>query len=571
MLQKQIVISSAFLLAFLDIGSNINQACAQANVKTPMTQNLDSNGYDITAINLLDAANIEADLLDVVDIQAQGPWADPRAFGAIPDDAIDDTSAIQDALDTGLSVRLAPGAYRVSSSLQFTADGQHLEGWGGFLQTRIDWVGGDNDSIVETDSSALRHYMGVKNLYFVSTNDGIVGIDITNMSHSRFEFLNIHVHGNHTRGIYGKGSLNGDRPYHNYISQVAVASDNVGLATTGSVGIYIDRILTTEVGNHNGGNANTVIGGHLTGMDYGVIVADGIGNRFISVTSESITKSHYEFGVAASDLAGTATSAFVNSLTDSGLSEPSNAYIGGAITITGGTGAGQVRPILFHGSDTFYVSPYWTTLPDTTSTYAVVGEQGQDNSIYSPYAEGDSASGASFLKLHPGVLGTTLKGGMITAVSTTVSSGPLRTADNLTPSGWKEPIPINFVVDNVASSATSLVLKPVGSQRASIAPLGTWHVVGADVTVNGGIAGGLGEIWITSNGGKLTSQPNIRLSPGTTYNALGGSNTQVMFSTEELKSGSTYNHVGLLMDTDAAWAPNATLDVFVTLYVQMRR
>jgi len=560
--QKKIAITSVLLLIGLAMGANTKHVYAAPPVKTTGAESLDPSGYDIESIRRLAAD----------DIQIKGPWADPRAYGAIPDDGIDDTVAIQAALNTGHAVYLASGIYQVSSSLQIPAPGQHLEGYGGFGQAQILWTGGDNDSIIETIDDKIYHYVAIKNLFIVSNNDGVVGIDISEMSSSNFENLNISVKGNNTRGIWGEGDIRGDRPHYNYLYQVSVASDNIGGTTIGSVGIYFERVLTSETGNHNGANANAVIGGHLTGMDTGIIIADGIGNRFIGIASESIMKNHYEFGAAASDLTGMATRATVNSLTDSSQSMGVNNYIGGAITITGGTGVGQVRPILNHGTDTFTVEPYWTTLPDKTSTYEVVGEQGGDNSIYSPYCEGDSVSNPNFLKLHPGVLGTTFKGGMIGSLGTgsIISSAPLRTCDNLTPSSWKEPIPIVFSVDRVASSATNLVLKPIGVKRSGLAPLGTWHILGADVTVNGGISRGLGEIWVTANDVKITSHPNIRLTPETTYNAMGGSNTQVMFSTEELRSSSSYNHVGLIMNTDRKWAPR-NLDIYVTLYVQRRR
>jgi len=72
------------------------------------------------------------------------------------------------------------------------------------------------------------------------------------------------------------------------------------------------------------------------------------------------------------DAAGTPESATATSLTDTGAF--SGDFSGGYVAIVGGTGAGQMRPILSSTSDTLTLDAgnAWTTTPDTTSEYVAV-------------------------------------------------------------------------------------------------------------------------------------------------------------------------------------------------------
>jgi hypothetical protein len=72
------------------------------------------------------------------------------------------------------------------------------------------------------------------------------------------------------------------------------------------------------------------------------------------------------------DASGTADSATETTLTDAGAF--SGDFSGGFVAITGGTGAGQMRPILSSTSDTLALDPSdaWTTTPDKTSEYVAV-------------------------------------------------------------------------------------------------------------------------------------------------------------------------------------------------------
>ncbi|WP_428936901.1 RHS repeat-associated core domain-containing protein [Fontivita pretiosa] len=73
-------------------------------------------------------------------------------------------------------------------------------------------------------------------------------------------------------------------------------------------------------------------------------------------------------------VAGKATSATSNTLTDTTRSEPTGSFAGYTIVITSGTGSGQQRRVIAYNgtTDTFTVDSNWTTTPDTTSYYALL-------------------------------------------------------------------------------------------------------------------------------------------------------------------------------------------------------
>ena len=78
-------------------------------------------------------------------------------------------------------------------------------------------------------------------------------------------------------------------------------------------------------------------------------------------------------GVKESD-AGTASSATDSTLVDSTKSWTNDAFIGKAVILKTGTGAGQIRKITDNDGTSITVSPNWTANPDATSTYTIVDE-----------------------------------------------------------------------------------------------------------------------------------------------------------------------------------------------------
>lgn len=98
--------------------------------------------------------NVEAKLAQVVSV---------KDFGAVGDGVADDSSAIQDALDTGLSVYVPQGTYLISTALQLNTTSQMIYGDGpqSILLTETD---------IETMYSSTSVFgITLSNLYFKNT------------------------------------------------------------------------------------------------------------------------------------------------------------------------------------------------------------------------------------------------------------------------------------------------------------------------------------------------------------------------------------------------------------------
>ena len=67
----------------------------------------------------------------------------------------------------------------------------------------------------------------------------------------------------------------------------------------------------------------------------------------------------------------TATSATASSLTTTGAGLTADDHQDKVLKITSGTGSGQYRSIVSNTTDTYTITPNWTTTPDNTSTYNV--------------------------------------------------------------------------------------------------------------------------------------------------------------------------------------------------------
>ncbi len=107
---------------------------------------------------------------------------------------------------------------------------------------------------------------------------------------------------------------------------------------------------------------------------------DLIKDTFGNITNVVVWRTHERAGNGGSrtveafqgDAAGTAELADATSLTDTGAF--TGDFSGGYVAIVGGTGAGQMRPILSSTSDTLTLDAgnAWTTTPDDTSEYVAV-------------------------------------------------------------------------------------------------------------------------------------------------------------------------------------------------------
>jgi len=84
-------------------------------------------------------------------------------------------------------------------------------------------------------------------------------------------------------------------------------------------------------------------------------------------------------GVFRQFATGTATSATTTTIVQTGKTWTPSQWINSQVRITAGAGAGQVRTISANTADTLTVSAAWTATPDSTSQYAI---EGNDDFIY---------------------------------------------------------------------------------------------------------------------------------------------------------------------------------------------
>lgn len=524
-------------------------------------------------------ATVHQKLQDVVsafDFLPAAQIAFIQARNTASQDATVVTAGINAALATGRGVLLPKGKYAINSSLQLTAEGQVLRGEGRYDCTHLLWVGGTGDTFIETNNTNLKWHCEVREMRLTFNADGMTGIDWSNVSYGTLENVNIDGYGNNVVGVRLKGNgTYGDRPYYNTFRQIDIASNNIGGVTSGSIGWYGQRSESPiEAGNFNGPNANQWFGGRCSGMSKAFYFEDAVGNSFFGCVSESVKTSHFEFGVATPyypAVGGAAVfAATVNTLTDnSSIPMTTNQYVNGMLYILSGTGAGQYRQILTNTTSVFTVYPYWDVVPDNTSTYQLFPEAGQNNTIQGCYGEGDATSSPDYLKLHPGAVSAYIYGGLQTSLGTIIDDVP-RVGNRFNPGGWKDPVAFTFSTVDLPKNSSNLALAPVGWLRNNLSIPGYWHVSAIDVGINGAITSGTIKIWVTQNGAKINTNPDMQITSLSSFNTGGGSIKQGIYSTNAIVSTSGYSQFGVQVDTDSILLPDATLDLYVTLYVVAR-
>lgn len=112
------------------------------------------------------------------------PVGDVRRYGAAADGTADDTTALQAALDTGQSVFLPKGTYRVTRTLRFRASGQIFSGEGtGSIDSpalaRIVYTGEPKGKVLSVSTgSAHLQQCTIRNLVVDGNNRANMGIEL---------------------------------------------------------------------------------------------------------------------------------------------------------------------------------------------------------------------------------------------------------------------------------------------------------------------------------------------------------------------------------------------------------
>lgn len=349
---------------------------------------------------------VQAKLRDVVSV---------KDFGAVWDNVADDTAAIQAAIDSTagpIEVRLPPGTGKITGTIYLRRDGVRIVG-AGCAVTNVRYVNTAGGIVFSGDTnttSSQNEYADCALLDFTvvrsdndfaaaAKTDPSVVVDLTSFSYSHFNIGAQTVRANACI-YYGQGNA-GTAPYFNHIETKSGwfgGTDKTQTAIRFRGGAW--------TGGSSGPNANMI--GPVTRAASLSIVADigvGQGNLFSQISGESIADAFIRLGGNAAVQTGTSTgSNGAITLKDTGKSWATNAYVGGAVKITSGTGSGQVRRIASNSATELKLSSAWAAIPDNTSGYAIYENRCSDNKFINVRQEGSGTS--TFIDANPDSVNT---------------------------------------------------------------------------------------------------------------------------------------------------------------------
>jgi hypothetical protein len=186
-------------------------------------------------------------------------------------------------------------------------------------------------------------------------------------------------------GTLGTGSIIGYNPTHREMFWVEAGSRNILKSkldvdyqrVAGAVSSATTTSITDTTKNLD---EDMFIGGYVTitsgtGVGQCRQIVDNSNNSFVVYPTWAITPdntSQYEVKMTVFDY-GKATAVTTTTLSDSTKTWIASALVNLQVKITSGTGAGQVRFITANTTNQITVSVAWTTNPDTTSTFEIVG------------------------------------------------------------------------------------------------------------------------------------------------------------------------------------------------------
>lgn len=486
-----------------------------------------------------------------------------KQYGATGDGVTNDATAIQTAIDAvttlGGVAYFPAGVYLIgTTSLTIGKLGTRLIGEGSECTT-IKYTG-TGTALKNSHATAMRSHVGIEDLFFdLSTaSSGAIAVDFTCWSYSLFKRILIDIAGTNKIGFYGNANTLGSAPYYNKFDQCDVIGNNHLGATTGSHGFRFD--VFDNSGSFQGPNGNIVTGGRVAGLDTAFRIIGGNGNQFFGVNSESCTEYHYRFGTTATHDTGTLTSATTTTATDTGATWNNNAYINGALRITGGTGSGQYRRIIANTATVITVDYKWNTVPDATSTFEIYPATAVENDILSPRAEGSSSFNPDFVRCEASAHATRVTGGVISSLGTgkTISTVMFRWADVWRPGSYRDVVAFTFTATNVAASVTDQQLTVGGSVTRYVLLPYDAEIVAINVASS-----------VNRTGGTLTVKPSVEGVTKTMSAVLNAAvinlQTTVQPPGTETMAG-IHRRIGAMVTTDGSWTPT-TNDISVTVFL----
>jgi len=319
----------------------------------------------------------------------------PEWWGAVRNGTIDCTAAIQRAIDSSsgpVTLQLSPGTYRTISTIYLRRNGVRIVGAGPAV-TSVQFVNasggivfaGDTGIYNSTNTYADCALEKFEVLSSAPSTDAHIIVDLTSFSYGHFS---IKAQTKRPNGViyYGQGNA-GTSPYYNVIEAAAL----------GGGADYTQTCFQFRggawAGGSNGPNAN-IIGPIGRALAFGRVfdIRVGQGNLIADVGAESIAESFAVLGGASAADTGTATSANGITLTDDTKAWTTNQWVNGAVSITRGTGSGQVRRITGNTAMGITITEAWATIPNNTSAYSLWPCKAGGNKFVNIRQEGSPSS-----------------------------------------------------------------------------------------------------------------------------------------------------------------------------------
>lgn len=311
---------------------------------------------------------------------------------------IDVTSKIQAAIDsinTGLTVFLPRGTYKITSTIFLRRSGVHIIGTGpgSTLIKYVNVTGGiafsgdtnTTTSLAQYESCSLENFEVIRSSAsqpIAATTDPQIVVDLTSFAYSYFN-IEIQSVRPFSTFFYGQGN-NGSSPYYNHIESTGLFG---GIDRT-------QRAFGFEggawAGGSNGPNANII--GPITraaGLATVIDLKVGQGNLFSNITAESVQGTCILLG--GNPAADNGTSSGLNTavtFNDTAQSWGINDFVNGSVQITAGAGQNQIRRISSNSATQLNLRYPWASIPDATSQYLVFRSRSADNKFLNIRQEG---------------------------------------------------------------------------------------------------------------------------------------------------------------------------------------
>ncbi|WP_421864303.1 hypothetical protein [Marinobacter adhaerens] len=450
----------------------------------------------------------------------------------------------------GGAVCALPGRYILTETFYFNSNNVFLLG-SGEQSTVFEFIGASLGigGAVDTATTITRCGFGRLSLFGDVTDGPDRVFDITTIAFGTFKDFTIQSKKPYASLIYGQGN-NGSSPYYNTIDNFALFG-NTDYTQRG-----FEFAQGDWAGGSNGPNANNISNlRRAATLAYLVDLKAGNGNEFINLQAESIGTAYFNFNENPAVESGAATGGTSGSITGSF----SVNVLNGAVKITGGTGAGQIRQVTTYSSSSLSVQPNWSVAPDSTSTWETYKGKCAENNFFNVRAEGLASLNPDFIRNHPG----THKCSVRNYTAQSLGGGqavndPQNDPSNVFSEG--DLVYLTEVVENAGAGA-SINVYPRNSVFGGVR-IGRDHIVESMWVHCPNYAGGVATVTLDDGGSSVgAGDPSL-------VGVIDADNDRGVFVPVlvKRKSGSQNNGLFLNVQTDASW--NSAADLLITVAVR---